>query len=70
MALKYISGVKMYTGDDHQALTEETAPGSLLLLIVDMLAPKAPGNYTTVWGLVEKRTGLAFCTFTAKIVVK
>lgn len=70
VVLKYISGVKIYTGDDQQPLMYETAPGSLLLLIVDMLAPKARGDYATVWGLVEKRTGITFCAFTAKIIVK
>lgn len=70
VALEYISGVKMYVGDDKQPLVDDTAPGSLLLVIVNMLAPKTPGNYTTVWGLVEKRTGLTFCSFTAKITVK
>jgi hypothetical protein len=70
VALEYISGVKMYVGEDKQDLIYETAPGSLLLVIVDMLAPKARGNYTTVWGLVERRTGIAFCSFTAKITVK
>lgn len=70
VALEYISGVKMYVGDDRQSLVDDTAPDSLLLVIVNMLAPKTPGNYTTVWGLVEKRTGLTFCSFTAKITVK
>lgn len=70
VVLKYISGVKMYTGEDRQDLTTETAPGSLLLLIVNMMAPKEQGDYAATWGLVERRTGVTFCSFTAKIIVK
>lgn len=71
VVLKYISGVKMYADKDKQDLTTETPPGSLLLLIVDMLAPKVKGQqYATTWGLVEARTGNVFCSFTAKITTK
>jgi hypothetical protein len=70
VVLRYISGVKMHLFDEKQDLTTETAPNSLLLLIVDMISPKVKGDYTAVWGLVEARTGLTFCSFTAKILVK
>jgi len=61
----------MYADEEKQNLTTETPPGDLVLLIVDMLAPKKQGQqYTTTWGLVEARTGNVFCTFTAKITTK
>ncbi len=70
VVLEYISGVKMHVFKDRQALTTEAAPDKLLLLIVDMIAPKVQGDYTAVWGLVEARTGATLCSFTAKIIVK
>ena len=71
VVLRYISGVKMYVGEEKQNLTTETPPGSLVLLIVDMRAPKGRGGeYATTWGLVEARTGNVFCAFTAKITTK
>jgi hypothetical protein len=60
----------MYVEKDYQKLTADVAPDSLVLLIVDMISPKKPGEYATIWGLVEARTGLTLCTFTAKITVK
>jgi hypothetical protein len=70
VAVEYISGVKMHIFKDKQDLTTGADPDKLLLLIVDMIAPKAKGDYVAVWGLVETRTGNVFCSFTTKIVVK
>jgi hypothetical protein len=71
VVLKYISGVKMHIGKvERRHLTAEIAPGSELLQIVEMRAPKAKGDYATTWGLVEVSTGKMFCGFTAKIIAK
>lgn len=70
VVLEYVSGVKMHIFTDRQDLTAGAEPDKLLLLIVDMIAPKVKGDYVAVWGLVEARTGHVFCSFTTKIVVK
>jgi hypothetical protein len=67
--LKFVSGVEMYATKSFQTLSGNTEPDKLALLIVDMISPKKPGEYASIWGLfTSSRTAL--CTFTVKITVK
>jgi hypothetical protein len=66
--LAYISGEKMSKFGDSFDIGKDVAAGSSIDLIVDMLAPALPGNYTTTWGLKSGSTTL--CTFSITIRVK
>jgi len=64
----YVSGTKMQTHNDLYDLPENVDVGRTVQLVVDMVAPKATGYYTTTWGLA---TGSKiFCTFSLSINVK
>ncbi len=64
----YISGTKLHTHSDAYNLPSNVGIGGKIKLTVDMLAPKAAGNYTTTWGL---ETGSnVFCTLSLTINVR
>jgi hypothetical protein len=62
----YVSGAKMYETSLYD-LTNNVRVGNTLNLVVDMVAPKNPGTYTTVWSL--RQSTMEFCEVDLKIVV-
>ncbi len=63
----YVSGDKFHKQDIYD-LNKTVAPGQQVDIIVDMIAPKKPGTYTTTWNL---RIGSnQFCTMQMVIVVR
>ncbi len=64
---KYISGTKMHTYSDAYDLSASTGAGKKITLVVDMIAPKAKGYYTAVWGLSNGST--TFCKLSVTINV-
>lgn len=66
--LIYISGAKFQTGADAVDLQKSSVrTGETTDVIVDMLAPREPGTYKTVWRL--RRSDTTFCEVTLQIVV-
>jgi hypothetical protein len=49
-------------------LPKTVAPGDEIDIVVDMTAPKDPGNYTTTWRINTGKT--EFCKMTLTIIVK
>jgi len=63
----YVSGDKIHKHDIYD-LNKTVAPGQQVDIIVDMIAPKKAGTYTTTWNL---RIGSnQFCTMQMVIVVR
>ncbi len=46
----YYGGTKMYASTPTH-LAQTVASGDIVLLVADLVAPKNPGKYTTVWAL-------------------
>lgn len=69
--ITYVDGAKFHQGDQKSFnLSDDVKPGEQTILLVDMIAPKAKGNHTATWGLMETKSKLVFCTFTVMITVK
>ena len=66
--LIYISGAKFQAYADAVDLPKSVAPGESVDVVVDMLAPRDPGTYKTIWRL--RRSDTTFCEVTLQIVVK
>ncbi len=64
--LMYLRGQKMQAYFDLIDLPALVKPGQTIDLIVDMFAPKTPGNYSATWTL---RGAHEFCTLTISITV-
>jgi len=65
---EYISGTKMYKSKALFDLSADVLVNNDITLIVDSIAPKTTGTYTTTWGLV--RSGTKLCTMSVTIIVK
>ncbi len=64
--LMYLRGQKMQTFFDLTDLPALVKPGQTIDLLVDMIAPKTPGNYSATWTLKGTHE---FCTLTISITV-
>lgn len=62
----YYSGTKMHKKAGYD-LTENVEPGETVVIIVDMIAPKNDGDYTTTWTLRSGST--EFCRLGLTIIV-
>ncbi len=62
----YAGGSKMYSYQP-VPLTHSSAPGDVTTLSADMVAPKTPNKYTTVWAL--RRGDVYFCKVNVTIYV-
>jgi len=65
---KYVSGTKMQTNGDIFDLNTVVKSGDSIKIVVDMLAPKDAGTYTTSWALV--RGGTTVCNLNLTVRVK
>ncbi len=66
--LIYISGARFQTGGDAVDIVKSSVvTGETTDVIVDMLAPRDPGTYKTVWRLRSSNT--TFCEVTLQIIV-
>jgi hypothetical protein len=65
--LIYVSGTKMQSLKDEYKLSKHVSPGEKIKLTVDMIAPKALGTYSTLWGIYTNKT--RFCNVTITITV-
>jgi len=65
---KFLSGTEMHKRDNRFDLPNTVKPGQSITLIVDMVAPKYSGYYSTTWGIVSGNTTL--CSLPAQIYVK
>ena len=63
----YLSGTKMHQKPAYD-LSQNVVPGESVTIIVDMVAPKNVGTYSTTWILRSSQT--EFCRFSISIVVK
>jgi hypothetical protein len=64
---KYIGGKRMQTNGSVFSLSSDVGRGKKTSFTVDMIAPKAKGGYSTLWGLFAGKT--AFCKVTMTIAV-
>ena len=64
--LMYLRGQKMQTFFDLTDLPALVKPGQTIDLLVDMIAPKTPGNYSATWTL---KGAHEFCPLTISITV-
>lgn len=65
--LKYIAGTKMQSRSNSIGLLDDVGRGEKVKLVVDMIAPKLQGIYSTLWGLTTGNT--SFCRLTLTIGV-
>jgi hypothetical protein len=63
----YISGEKFQKSVDIIDLPETVKPGKQIKIIIDMLAPKETGTYTSNWALA--RSSFTFCVVSVIIQV-
>jgi len=63
----YYSGTKMHKEPAYD-LSQNVAQGDSVTIIVDMVAPKKEGNYSTTW--ILKIASIEFCKIQLSIVVK
>ena len=63
----YISGSKFQAKFDVIDLPADVSPGNSVELTIDMLAPKDPGSYQTIWAL--RQGTIVFCYVSLNIVV-
>jgi hypothetical protein len=66
--LTYLEGPKLAT-EKTISLHKDVDPGDQIKAAVNIVAPKEPGKYRSVWAMQLKRSGQIFCTFTIKITV-
>ena len=64
----YVSGERMYVGDDTYTLNQDVGPGQQVDIVVPMKGPDAPGYYTTAWGIAHGST--RYCAFSVTLNVK
>jgi hypothetical protein len=65
---EFISGTKMYKNNAIYDLGSDVKSNAQITLIIDSIAPKTTGTYTTTWALVSGSTRL--CTMSVTIKVK
>lgn len=65
---KFVSGTEMHKRDSRYDMPNTVKPGQSITLIVDMVAPKYSGYYSTNWAIVTGGTTL--CSLPAQIYVK
>ncbi len=66
--LVYLGGAKMQKYASLYDVNTSVAPGAKIKFVIDMIAPKLPGTYTTYWGL--KTGNQVFCRFYLTIQVR
>ena len=66
--LAYVGGTKMQTNGSEFSLGNDVGRGKKSKLIVDMIAPRAKGTYSTLWALFAGNT--RFCKVTLSITVR
>ncbi len=64
---RYVNGTEMYKHNAAYPLQKRVEPGQKIRILVDMRAPKNPGQYTTIWGL--SINGQIFCEIPLSINV-
>lgn len=64
----YRSGTRMHKYLDRYDIRYRVNPGYTTDIVVDMIAPKAVGTYSTTWGLMNGSKN--FCSFNIYIVVR
>lgn len=65
--IKYISGTKFQTHGSEFPLASSVGLGKKNTFSIDMVAPRTPGYYSTVWALYAGNT--RFCTLTLVVRV-
>lgn len=65
---RYIHGEKMQKRMDVFIFSSDIKPGDSVDIRLDMMAPEAPGKYSSVWGLVNK--GTVQCYYSINIIVE
>jgi len=68
--LVYIEGTKMGAEEKSYNLTKDVKPGTGMKQLLDIVVPKNPGSYRSVWGLQLIKSKHVFCTFTINITVE
>jgi hypothetical protein len=66
--LVYLGGTAMYKYNDRYDIKKPIKPEGKATFVIDMIAPKKPGVYTTYWGLANGNK--VFCRFYLIIRVK
>ncbi len=71
VVLTYLSGNKFQEHKDRNVynIPADVLPGASTTLIVSMIAPTKPSNYSTTWGLLYTSTKTVFCTFSLRITI-
>lgn len=69
IALTYIDGPKLGTEKTFN-LVKDVKVGENTKPALNIVTPKEPGNYRTVWGMRLNKNNHIFCTFTIKITVQ
>ncbi len=64
----FISGTEMHKRASRYDLPKTVKPGESITIVVDMVAPKYSGYYSTTWGIVSGSTNL--CSLPMQIYVK
>jgi len=70
VVFKFLNGARLFADAQEYKLKADVKPGSQVLLIADLVAPKGRGEYASTWGLVDLRFNSVFCSFTVKITVE
>ena len=63
----YQSGTKLQENLNSRDLSGDVSPGSETTFIIDMIAPKEPGNYSATWAVLN--SGSSFCAVNISITV-
>jgi hypothetical protein len=64
---KFISGVEMQKFEKLFDIPETVRDGESIRIIVDIIAPERPGDYSTFWALVKGDTILCPLPFTVTV---
>jgi len=64
----YVGGTQMQTHGDVVSLDQDVSRGKKIKLVVDMIAPKAQGTYSTLWALFSGNQRFCKVTLTVTVV--
>lgn len=64
---KYVSGAEFHKRGDRYDISETVEPGETVKLVVDVVAPKTAGSYSTNWALVEGNTTICNLSYTLRV---
>jgi hypothetical protein len=67
--VQYLDGDKLEMAKDVK-LVKDVKVGQSVKLGVTFILPNAPGHYRAVWGLVQKKGDVVFCTFTVNVMAE